>query len=530
MLARSLAAFLCSAIVVAHTASADALLSNLDESIDAGIPVGTPVDSPNVDFIQAIRFQTGSSERGYNLTSVKAVLANAAASDGVRVRIFGARTNGTPYISFYTLTNPVIADGTMTFTAPASATLRKDAGYFVIFDSTFPDAGNDYEIRGTESESLNSQADGWSPAGGNAVQPRSLSDRSVVLLQRETSGHSLNCPLPRSRSTIFQSRSQATVDRVCLDTPWMGQKHSYAYPKERGLNVALHLFGGTRCRPVTPLLLAAACSLLAPGSPVTAADASTGSASRANSVGYEPYVTMGIAAVRSSGARFVDGADAGHAALYGSRNTFDAGAFDAGFTIDVAAGVRLGSALRAQLEFGVAGALNYRGNTNYRNAGAHQPSEAELDLSQAFLIGFYEFPDWEFSSSRTVTPFLGAGAGVTTYRLSGYVQRFPDPENPLGSLRAGPGGEIPFTAVPDGRGRNPSWMLTGGVSIPIREKFQLDLAYRYTDAGTIRTHTGDIAIVRYREEGTRRQFQVPINETTAKLQTHALLMTLRFDL
>ena len=159
---RSLAAFLCSAVLVAHTASADTLLGNLDESNDAGIPVGTPVDSPNVDFTQAIRFQTGSNERGYNLTSVKAVLANAAASDGVRVRIFGARTNGTPYINFYTLTNPVIADGTMTFTAPASATLRKDAGYFVIFDSTSPDAGNDYEIRGTESESLNSQADGWS--------------------------------------------------------------------------------------------------------------------------------------------------------------------------------------------------------------------------------------------------------------------------------------------------------------------------------------------------------------------------------
>ena len=143
-------------------ASADALLSNLDESNDSGIAVGTPADSPNVHFTQAIRFQTGSSERGYNLTSVKAVLANAAASDGVRVRIFGARSIGTPYISFYTLTNPVIADGTLTFTAPASATLRKDAGYFVVFDSTASDPGNDYEIRGTESESLNSQADGWS--------------------------------------------------------------------------------------------------------------------------------------------------------------------------------------------------------------------------------------------------------------------------------------------------------------------------------------------------------------------------------
>ncbi|MDD9998003.1 MAG: hypothetical protein OXQ89_09695, partial [Rhodospirillaceae bacterium] len=75
---RSLAAFLCSAVVVAHTASADTLLSNLDESNDADIAVGTPVDSPNVDFTQAIRFQTGNNERGYNLTSVKAVLANAS--------------------------------------------------------------------------------------------------------------------------------------------------------------------------------------------------------------------------------------------------------------------------------------------------------------------------------------------------------------------------------------------------------------------------------------------------------------------
>ena len=161
MLAGSLAAFLSSAAAFANAASDDALLSNLDESNDAGIAVGTPVDSPYVDFTQAIRFQTGSNEWGYNLTSVKAVLANASDSDGVRVRIFGARSNGTPYISFYTLTHPVIADGTLTFTAPASATLRKNAGYFVVFDSTASGVGNDYEIRGTESESLNSQADGW---------------------------------------------------------------------------------------------------------------------------------------------------------------------------------------------------------------------------------------------------------------------------------------------------------------------------------------------------------------------------------
>ena len=153
---------LCFGLLAAPAARADVLLSNLNESDDAGMAVGTPVDSPNLDYSQAIRFQTGSSERGYNLTSVKVVLANASDSDGVRARIFGARSIGTPYISFYTLSNPVIADGTMTFTAPASATLRKNAGYFVVFDSTASGAGNDFEVRGTESEALNSQADGWS--------------------------------------------------------------------------------------------------------------------------------------------------------------------------------------------------------------------------------------------------------------------------------------------------------------------------------------------------------------------------------
>ena len=158
---RSLAAFLCAA-AVANAASADALLSNLDESNDAGLAVGTPVDTPTVKAVQAIRFETGDSERGYNLTSVKAVLANVAASDGVRVRIFNARSNGNPYYSLYTLANPNISDGTLTFTAPASATLQHGTRYFVMFDSTASGAGNDYEVRGTESDSLNSQAVGWS--------------------------------------------------------------------------------------------------------------------------------------------------------------------------------------------------------------------------------------------------------------------------------------------------------------------------------------------------------------------------------
>ena len=253
------------------------------------------------------------------------------------------------------------------------------------------------------------------------------------------------------------------------------------------------------------------------------------SEARANAVEIAPYLSLGVALVRSQDTRFADGADAGHAALYGSGELFDAGALDDGLQFHLAAGVRLPYRLRAQLELGFARGLDWRGNTNYRDSGERQPSEASLDTRQLLLAGFYDFPGWEIAPGRRARPFLGAGLGITDYRLSGYVQRFPEPDDPQGSLRRGPGGEIPFTALPGGSGQNFTWMLTAGVAIPVGGSTHLDLSYRYTDAGEIRTDIGDIAIVRYREDGTRREIPVQINGTSAAYRTYSLLATLRFE-
>ena len=46
------------------------------------------------------------------------------------------------------------------------------------------------------------------------------------------------------------------------------------------------------------------------------------------------------------------------------------------------------------------------------------------------------------------------------------------------------------TIVPDGQQFNFAWMLTGGVGIPLTEKITFDLAYRYTDFGTVETSDG----------------------------------------
>lgn len=293
----------------------------------------------------------------------------------------------------------------------------------------------------------------------------------------------------------------------------------------------LGLAAGCPLATALPALVLAS-SLIVHGEPAVASDRSgVGLApvesTTARSV---PYVSMGMAIVRPEGARFVDGNDRGQAALYGSEGFFDAGAFDTGPRLRVAAGIRFRSGLRAQLEVGPPRAFDWRGNTNYRNAGKHQPSEATLDSWQLVLAGLYDLPGWTLGSGRTARPHLGVGAGVTRYRVSGYVQQFPDPDNPTGYLRRGPGGEIPFTAVPDGSGRTFTWTLTAGVGVLVRESVHLDLSYRYTDMGRIETDAADVTIVRYRADGTRREIRVPINATAVDHGTRTLAMSLRLDL
>ena len=231
--------------------------------------------------------------------------------------------------------------------------------------------------------------------------------------------------------------------------------------------------------------------------------------------------------MRKRDTRFVDGKDSGHDALYGE-DTFDAGKIDNDLQFHLAAGTRLPYRLRIQMELGHARDLEWRGNTNYRSSGQHQPSEARLDTWQLLLAGFHDFPGWNLGPTCRIQPFMGAGLGFTDYQLDRYVQRFPEPDNTQGYLRRGPNGEIPSTALPRGSGQNFTWMLTAGVAIPIRSNIHLDLSYRYTDAGEIRTRTGDITIVRYREDGTRREIVVPINRTKADYRTRSLLAVLRF--
>ncbi len=275
-------------------------------------------------------------------------------------------------------------------------------------------------------------------------------------------------------------------------------------------------------------LLAAAWLIVLPDPSAAAAETDRRARDGDDSAHYRPYLSVGAAVISPENVRFTDGADSGKAALYGE-NRFDAGMIEDGPQARFAAGVRFSSAFRLQLEYGLTRDLEYSGNTNYDNSGERQPSTAMLDTRQVLVAAFRDFTPWEYAPDRVVRPFLGVGAGFTKFRLGNYRQRFPDPPNPDGPLRRGPGGEIPYTALPPGSDRNFTYMLTAGIAIPVGENMELDLSYRYADAGEIHTDIGEIEIVRYRSSGARREIPVTINETFTDFRAHSLSLSLRFE-
>ena len=244
---------------------------------------------------------------------------------------------------------------------------------------------------------------------------------------------------------------------------------------------------------------------------------------------YRAYFNIGLAHIFPAEARFVDAKNAGSnlSPLYGNPDQFTDGEFT-GTQFRVGVGYRFFSSLRGQVEFSTTGNLDFKGNANYARSGDRQPSVAKINMRQLLLAGFYDFPEWKVVRDIQLQPYLGAGMGYSNYRLKDFVQHFPEPDNRTGYLRRGANGEIPFTRLPEGSGQEFTYMLTTGVVIPVTKRMKLDLSYRYTDAGEIRTDVGDITIVRYREDGSRREFPVKIDETVADFKTYALLATLRF--
>ena len=105
---------------------------------------------------------------------------------------------------------------------------------------------------------------------------------------------------------------------------------------------------------------------------------------------------------------------------------------------------------------------------------------------------------------------------LTTLARSGIRWKPPLPEN-LERLRR----HIQANLLGDLR--NPTLAKTAGISVPLSERLDLDLAYRFTDLGSVTTGPGQAQVVR--PAGT---FSIPIDGTSAALHTQGVVLSLRY--
>ena len=144
----------------AQAQSTITFVSNIGQTAESsGLIVGS---LSSFQFSRAQQFTTGDNADGYTLSElVVNISASASSTDVPRVSIY-SDASGSPATSLYTLTNPAsFANGDMTFTAPANATLAKETVYWVLLEETAPDS---YSVGVTRSGSEGTAESGWSIA------------------------------------------------------------------------------------------------------------------------------------------------------------------------------------------------------------------------------------------------------------------------------------------------------------------------------------------------------------------------------
>lgn len=228
----------------------------------------------------------------------------------------------------------------------------------------------------------------------------------------------------------------------------------------------------------------------------------------------ETYVRAGVGYDWSSGARFADAdcAQTAPPALFGCAAGLDgrplgaAGHFGKAATVDLGLGYRLTPWARVEAQGTWRPELDFTGDANFLRTPGEQPVDAEHDSLSALAVAYFDLPP--VAGAR---PFVSAGAGLARNRLGAVVYGFP--------------GLAPnaTTVTAAGRSTGFAWSLGAGAAWPLSGRMTLDLAYRYTDLGEVRTAAGPIVITR--TSGVR---SIDVAPTRARLETHGLTASVRF--
>lgn len=185
------------------------------------------------------------------------------------------------------------------------------------------------------------------------------------------------------------------------------------------------------------------------------------------------------------------------------------GDFNLANGLNIGIGIRFATNFRIEFSTEWGRAPTFEGRTNFLTASQQQSVSADLWSRSAILVGFFDAPEMTLSGIRKIQPFLGAGIVASTNRIK--VTRMTFPRT--------------ITIVRGASSTETGWLVTAGIAFPWGESKHLDLAWRYLDAGEVFTRAGRAHVIF--KSGNRPPIDLNISPTKAKLESHALSLTIR---
>ncbi|MCE2482563.1 MAG: hypothetical protein J4F33_06695 [Alphaproteobacteria bacterium] len=231
----------------------------------------------------------------------------------------------------------------------------------------------------------------------------------------------------------------------------------------------------------------------------------------------EFYLRGGMGLDRPGETAFTDEdcATTAPAALYGCGTGGDGALYRSAGTFGTVPALELGlgyatGAARVEMLVEYRPDFAFEGRANFLAPERRQSVSADLSSVSGMLSGFVDLAGLGLPEPGPFAPFVGAGIGVVHTRIGKTTMTFP----------------ATTTTVPGGRRTGPAWMVTAGVAMPLDERTTLDLAWRYTDLGEVRTRRGP-GRVAWRD-GSREPLPLDLAPTRAKLAGHGVRLSLRY--
>ena len=232
----------------------------------------------------------------------------------------------------------------------------------------------------------------------------------------------------------------------------------------------------------------------------------------------ELYFRAGILVDRPKETRFLDAdcASVSPAALYGCGAGPDGmprssvGDFGTTSGFEIGLGYPVAPALRLEALVQYRPGFSFTGRANFLEPTRRQEVSADLSTLSGMLAAYLDLTVLGLPPLGPALPFVGAGGGLSRIDIGETHMEFPKTR----------------TIVPGEERVNLAWMLAAGIALPLGEGAVLDLAWRYTDHGSVETGRAKGRVVW--RDGSREPLPLDLAETRASLRGHGLALSLRY--